>query len=289
MPDTTEVVDIENKQVILHTTIHYPETNNENEGETILLLHGGPGVAESFTEVANILKKKFRVVCFEQRGIGQSINPTHDYSMEAYISDIDAIATHLKLKKIHIWGHSWGGLLAQIYAEARPERIWTMFLSSPSSGTNELWIETEKEVLAYNQANSTNWEFLQMGWYSLFGMMGLDWAYQNLFHLVLTVYHRNHAPNTIVDVRDLHTIKAEPINATRPCIQAYKATPTIVETPGFEIMLTYGDADIYGSSREKSISRYPTAKTKIIENCGHIPWIHNPTSFAAILNEFYSL
>ena len=158
-----KIVDILNDddETILHTTVHPPKTTKEN-AESIILLHGGPGVPEEYLELADILTTKYQVICFQQRGTGQSKNPSKNYSMEAYISDIEAIADHLELTKFHLFGQSWGGLYAQLYAQTHPERIHTLWLSSPSSGTNDLWGEVEKEVLAYNQAHCTDWEFLKM-------------------------------------------------------------------------------------------------------------------------------
>jgi len=281
-----KVVDIPNDKATIHATIH---SSKSEDGESIILLHGGPGVPEPMTELADILTAKFQVICFQQRGTGESFNPSGDYSMEAYISDINAIADHFGLTKFHLFGHSWGGLYAQIYAQAHPERLYTVFLSSPSSGTNNLWAETEKAVLAYNQRNSTSWEFLKMGIYSLMGAFGYDWAYQSLFVLVLTAYHRNHTPELVIDPASFEPIKADPINKTRPKIIEYKPLPEIVESAPYRIMMTYGDADIYGPSQEKSLARYPTVKTEIIKDCGHIPWVHSPTRFETLLKSFYSL
>jgi len=285
-----KVVDIPNDKVTLHTTIHPSKSGDESSSvESIILLHGGPGVPEEMNELADILTAKFQVINFQQRGTGESSNPSRDYSMEAYISDIDAIANHLGLTKFHLFGQSWGGLYAQIYAQAHPEKLYTLFLSSPSSGTNDLWKETEKEVLAYNQRNSTGWEFLKMGIYSLRGAFGSDRAYQSLFVLVLTAYHRNHAPEVVIDPSSFKPITANPINKTRPKIIEYEALPEIEETTPYRIMMTYGDADIYGPSREKSLARYPNATTEIIKDCGHIPWVHSPTRFETLLKSFYSL
>ena len=137
--------------------------------------------------------------------------------MEAYVSDIETIADHLKLTKFHLFGQSWGGLYAQLYAQTHPERIHTLWLSSPSSGTNDLWGEVEKEVLAYNQAHCTDWEFLKMGIYSLLGgAFGIDWAFRSLFVLVLNAYHRDHKPDLVIDPSAFEPIKADPINKTRP-------------------------------------------------------------------------
>jgi proline iminopeptidase len=261
--------------------------NKNVNAETVILLHGGPGVPDAMTPIAQALSAKYQVVNFEQRGTGDSKNPSRDYSIQGYIDDLDAIAKHFELDQFHLFGHSWGGLYAQIYAEVRPGNIKSMFLSSPSSGTNQLWVQTENEVLSYNKERATPWEFLQMGWYSLLGMFGSDSAYQSLFLLVLNNYHKGFG-DIEVDAKLLANVRAVPINLTRPNIVQYKALDRI-ENPSFPIVITYGVNDIYGPSRTEVSARFPTAKQRTIEKSGHIPWYHNPSAFDEILKEFFSL
>ena len=278
---TTSIV--ENGKVTLNVTLYA----KEDDSETIFLLHGGPGVPDPMSDVALRLSAKYQVIYFEQRGTGTSKNPDRDYTMESYVEDIESIAEHFQLTKFHIFGHSWGGLYAQIYASVHPERIVSLFLCSPSSGTNHLWTATENEVLLFNRQHASTWEFLKLGWYSLLGMLGTDSAYQNLFEIVLTLYHRGHATIDI-DRSTLQAVKADPINLTRPNIVKYKLLET-VENPTYKVMITYGDDDIYGSSKSEVFSRYPSCQHFEIENCGHLAWIHNPTRFGTILDEFYAL
>lgn len=271
-----------NEDVTLHVTL-YPKEN----ADTVILLHGGPGVPDPFTAIVLALTPKYSVINFEQRGSGKSNNPSRNYSIEGFISDIQAITKHFNLNQFHIFGHSWGGLYAQIYAECYPENIQSLFLCSPSSGTNTLWKTTEEEVLALNKQCATNWEFLKMGWFSLLGMIGSDVAYQRMFYLVMTLYHRGHS-DIEVDREVLKAVKADPVNQTRPNIVKYKALEK-VENPKFPIVIIYGDSDIYGQSKAEAALRYPTSKSYEIQNCGHIPWLHNPTRFGAIMDDFYSL
>jgi hypothetical protein len=65
----------------------------------------------------------------------------------------------------------------------------------------------------------------------------------------------------------------------------YKALPNILN-PSFPIVA----ADIYGpTSKAKVLLRYPTAKYYEIEQSGHIPLLHNPSKFGAILDCLYSI
>lgn len=261
---------------------------NENAEESIIMLHGGPGYPDSFVEVSEVLNDKFRVISFHQRGTGLSKNPSKDYSIDSYISDIEAISEYFQLSSFHIYGHSWGGLYGQLYAEKHSSKVLSLFLSSPSSGTGELWTEMENCVLQYLQNKASDWEFMQMGLFSLVGaVFGLDWAHRKLFHLVLTVYHRGHTGEIHID--EEVNVKAEPIIETRKHLQKHKELPLVIEDTPYPVALTYGESDIYGSTMEKSIARYPSAKMHIIESAGHIPYIHNPSQYFKVVKEFYQL
>lgn len=258
--------------------------SNDNP-ETIILLHGGPGVPDDMLEIVNQLMGKYQVITFEQRGVGLSECKRCEFKMEDYISDLDAICNSLKLDSFHLFGHSWGGLYAQIYAESRPNKIRSLFLCSPSSGTNKNWKKTEKEVLQFNKDNTSNKEWLKMGWNSLLGMFGNDKAYRKIFKQVLKNYHKDYLEVEITD-EFLKKIFSRPINKTRKEIIKYKFLKKFNKAD-YPIIITYGEFDIYGESKNNLIKRFSIAKIEIIEKCGHIPWKHNPKEFSKILTPFY--
>ncbi|MBC8147084.1 MAG: alpha/beta hydrolase [Bacteroidetes bacterium] len=271
---------IQNGNTILNVKVY-----SRDKTEAIILLHGGPGVPDEMTEIVNILKEEYKVITFEQRGVGLSKCQKCSFTMNDYISDVDIIIKKLNIKEFHLFGHSWGGLYAQIYAKERPDKIKSLFLCSPSSGTNKIWKKTENEVMQFNKNNTSKNEWLKMGWNSLLGMFGSDKAYRKLFKQVLKNYHKNYSK---VEIKDefLNKISSKPINKTRSEIIKYKLLNEFYN-PNFPIIITYGKNDIYGESKNELIKRFPTAKVEIIDNCGHIPWKHNPIEFEMILNEFY--
>lgn len=271
---------IKNGSTILNVTVY-----SSDKTETIILLHGGPGVPDDMIEVVTILKEKYKVITFEQRGTGLSKCQKCSFTMKDYISDIDAISKKLNIKEFHLFGHSWGGLYAQVYALERPDKIKSLFLCSPGSGTNSTWKKTEKEVLRFNKNNSSKGEWLKMGWNSLLGMLGSDKAYRKLFSQVLKNYHKNYSEQEFKD-EFLVKIFSKPINKTRKEIIKYKALIKF-NNPNHPIIITYGENDIYGESKKELIKRFPTSKVKTIEKSGHIPWKHNLEEFNVILNKFY--
>ncbi|MCF6343877.1 MAG: alpha/beta hydrolase [Devosiaceae bacterium] len=261
----------------------YPKEN----AQTVILLHGGPGVPDEMQEVVALLKQKYQVIGFEQRGVGNSLCNDCEYLMEEYISDIDAIAKYFELDSFHLFGHSWGGLYAQIYFEKNPNKIKSLFLVSPSSGTNEVWKQVQGEVLAYNQNSVSLLTWVKMGFDSLLGMLGSDVAYQKLFKQVVQNYNKNYGGGTLSD-EVLRKIRAEPINKTAKQIGLYSMLEKN-QTSQVPIIITYGEDDIYGESKRLLYDRFPSAEPIILKNSGHIPWKHSPEEFSKILKSFYAI
>ena len=274
----TELID--NNGDKLFTSI-YP-----NEGkETVILLHGGPGFPSDLTFVAETLSDKFQVITFHQRGTKESPCASNDYSMNAYIADLEAVAKHYNIEKFHLFGHSWGGLFAQIYAEQHPEKLLSLFLCCPGSGTNKEWKQTEKEVMQLNKSKSTSGQWMKMGMNNLLGMFGSSNAYKRLFKQVMKNYNDGFITTENLGI-DFDNLKADPINKTRKEIVKYPILKTNLN-PTFNITIVYGNKDIYKSSKDFVLNRYPTAKVSTIKNCGHLPWLHNPTDYKQILENHY--
>ena len=260
----------------------------KEKAESVILLHGGPGVPMDFSPIAERISRAYQVISFDQRGTGRSPAAGAAYSIEEYLDDIDAVARHFGLDRFHLFGHSWGGLYAQIYAEQNPQRIQSLFLSSPSSGTGAHWKETEREVMAFNRERAGAWGWTLMGVRSLLGLLGSDAAYQALFKQVMNNYHRDFDPSFIATDAMVENVRAEPVNRTRSKVIAYPLLRDAAERP-FPVMITYGWKDIYGESRRHVRDRYPCATIVEIENAGHLAWEQNPEKFFETLSLFYRL
>jgi proline iminopeptidase len=273
---------VENKETKLFVSV-YP---NEKR-ETIILLHGGPGVPDNLTRVAELLEDNFQIISFHQRGTSLSPCSNRDYSIDSYLTDIDSIARNFNIRKFHLFGHSWGGLYAQIYAEKHPANILSLFLCSPGSGTGRQWQETEKEVMKFNNSKCSFSELLGLGYNSLRGRLGNDRAYQKLFEQVIKNYNKGF---TITDVLtfDLQSVKAVPINLTRKELLKYPLLKNVPD-PLCKVTVTYGTEDIYGDSKKYVKERFPTAEFITIENCGHLPWFHNMAAFQKVLYNHFKI
>jgi proline iminopeptidase len=275
-------VKIESGGAELNTWI-YPKS----ETETVIILHGGPGVPTPMDSVINYLKNEYQVIFFQQRGTGNSFVKNDSYTIADYLLDINSIANYFELEKFHLFGHSWGGLYAQIYAQEFPGKVLSLFLVSPSSGTGYQWDETEDEVMAFNKSKVNFWQLMSMGYFSVAGMLGSDGAYQCLFKIVLSNYNSDFNIEE-QNLNWLEGVRSEPINATRKSISNYPILKNM-EDPEFRVTITYGEKDIYGKSSEYVKNRYKGAQIFIIKNSGHIPWLHNRDRFIQILYSHFGI
>lgn len=275
---------LKTKNSILNLTI-----DGKNNSETVILLHGGPGVPDYMAEISKFLESKYRVVRFDQRGVGESECLNKKYNIEQYLTDIDEILNYLKVDKVHILGHSWGGLLAQLWASRNPEKLHTLFLCSPSSGTGEVWKQMEKEVMAYNKNKSSQKEWMKIGLNSLFGILGSNYGYRNIFRLLWSYYFKEPKIAPPAGEQWLSGISAQAINKTRKNIISLNnnALDEALESFNKPVSAVFGSYDIYGESKMLIKKRFTNLNYTILEKSGHLPWLQNAEAFSKILSKHY--
>lgn len=110
----------------------YVRVNGDlQSGRTPLLLtHGGPGGALWQFFPALPLAQDRAVVLYDQLDSGRSDAPgdARNWTVDRFVGEIGAIRTALRLDRVHLLGHSWGGILANRYAAARPAGLRSVIL-----------------------------------------------------------------------------------------------------------------------------------------------------------------
>ncbi len=92
----------------------------EGDGErTMVLVNGLADDLESWAaQVPAFLGAGYRVLRFDNRGIGKSDRPPGPYTTALMAADAKALVDHLGLSRVHMLGVSMGGMIAQEYALA---------------------------------------------------------------------------------------------------------------------------------------------------------------------------
>src|SRR3984957_10253298 len=103
------------------------ELNYKLEGdgeETIVLINGLADDLETWAlQIDDFLAAGYRVLRFDNRGIGQSGKPAGPYSSKMLADDAKALVDALAITDFHLMGVSMGGMIAQEYALSYPQDL----------------------------------------------------------------------------------------------------------------------------------------------------------------------
>jgi 3-oxoadipate enol-lactonase len=94
----------------------------EGEGaETVVLVNGLADDLESWGyQTPALVEAGFRVLTFDNRGVGESDKPAGPYTTKLFAQDTKALVDSLGISDFHLLGVSMGGMIVQEYALAYP-------------------------------------------------------------------------------------------------------------------------------------------------------------------------
>lgn len=111
----------------------YRSFGEPTDKPALLLLHGGPGGA-SFNDVPFVeeIARDRLVVQYDQLETGRSqrLGDVSGLTIDAHVAELDAVRDALHLTDVHVWGHSWGGMLAYAYALTQPQGLRSVIAAS---------------------------------------------------------------------------------------------------------------------------------------------------------------
>jgi len=134
---------------------YVPVGDNMVTKPVLFAVHGGPGSDHSdFKPWLTPLSEQYQLVYLDQRCNGQSerVDPaTCTYDQLA--DDIEALRQYLGFEKISVLGHSFGGMIAQVYAARYPQSIDKLLLicTAPSYGFYKDAMEFAKRIATPEQ------------------------------------------------------------------------------------------------------------------------------------------
>lgn len=115
----------------------------------IVLLHGGPGSTHEYIEVVAQLTTLYAipVILYDQLGNGRSTHlPEKNddasfWTTSLFVDELHNLLEHLGIHDDYdVLGHSWGGMLAAIFATQQPKGLHKLIISD-SPASMKLWME----------------------------------------------------------------------------------------------------------------------------------------------------
>jgi pimeloyl-ACP methyl ester carboxylesterase len=103
--------------------------DEEGSGDPVLLVMGFSYPADMWHRVWPALTDQFRVIRFDNRGVGRSDAPKGAYSIADMADDAMAVLDAAGVQRAHVYGASMGGGIAQEIFFRHPERVASLVLA----------------------------------------------------------------------------------------------------------------------------------------------------------------
>jgi cis-3-alkyl-4-acyloxetan-2-one decarboxylase len=101
---------------------HYLDEGSGNQ--PLLMLHGNPTWSFYYRNLILGFKASYRCVVPDHMGMGLSDKPqSYPYTLSKHIDNLEELVEHLKLDKITLVVHDWGGAIGMGFAVRHPDKI----------------------------------------------------------------------------------------------------------------------------------------------------------------------
>jgi proline iminopeptidase len=261
------------------------------EGEPILCLHGGPGMDSAyFFPDAGVwgpglraLAAEPRVVAYDQRGCGASGIPDVDQplALSRHVDDVERVRAALGLERPTILAHSFGCVLAILFALQNPDRLSRLVLVG-GAPTRSFMAGYRAAVAAElppeDQARLAE---IQAGVLD-------DEAMRERFLLALPLYfHRALSEQECASLLSTIRFSAAVNRAVAAGLDSYDLSPALphIRVPALVI---YGTSDrVVGPDYQLEFrGRLLTARFVAFQESGHFPFLEEPEPFARVVHYF---
>jgi 3-oxoadipate enol-lactonase len=112
----------------------FHELYGREDAQPLILLEGMGGDIPGWRRNIPVLAGELRVIAYDFRGNGNSDEPPGPATMATFVDDTIALLDALGVDRAHVYGQSFGGMVAQEMALTRPERVRTLILGCTHAG-----------------------------------------------------------------------------------------------------------------------------------------------------------
>jgi pimeloyl-ACP methyl ester carboxylesterase len=110
------------------------ELHGEDTAPPLILLEGLGGDIPGWRRNVPHLAAELFVIAYDFRGNGASDEPTAPCTMVTFVDDTVALLDALGVERVHVYGQSFGGMVAQELVLARPDRVCSLILACTHCG-----------------------------------------------------------------------------------------------------------------------------------------------------------
>ena len=259
----------------------------------VILLGGGPGFSSWNLEPiqTQISQMGYRVLLTDMLGIGENSHINPKSILSSWIQQVDSIVANeiTENESVILVGHSWGGLMAMLYARAHNDKVSKLILLNP--------VDPEKAAMQHltEEIQSRNEQFTETDWSKDEAWSNeVDNSNLNIEHLtlrqiqqVLPTYFMDYDLGT--KYAKQFTVRDFDIELNIQAWKEYDLNPIqFDEISRFQQPISFIDCNqdyLMPYNLNAMQKHMQFSEVSLIDQCGHFPWIEKPKIFYSELKK----
>ncbi|MGB0631189.1 MAG: alpha/beta fold hydrolase [Alphaproteobacteria bacterium] len=248
-----------------------PHHIEKGDGDVILFLHGVGGGAYSWMPQINSFAMKYKAAAWNMPGYGKSVL-SGGMTFPDLAKSLLALLDEEAWDKVHLVGHSMGGMVAQEFAVDHQDRLHSLTLSatspafgSPDGDFQKKFVEARLAPLAAGKT---------------MGNLATE-----LVQTMMSPEADPHGQQLAFDC--MSDVAAETYRAAVECIVTFEQRANLPKISVPTLVLA-GELDTNAPApmMEKMASKIPGARYVCLPGLGHLANLEDPQAFDAALSDF---
>ncbi|GAB3953736.1 alpha/beta hydrolase [Kribbella albertanoniae] len=261
------------------TTLSYHEVG---QGSVCLVLHGGMGTDHTMYRVLDPLGERLRLVYFDQRGTGRSGRPPlNTLTMPQLADDAAELARQLGAEQVLVFGHSFGGFVAQELAVRHPDLVSGLVLAGTTAGQR-------------GDADRIDEDSGPPPSPALAAMIGkmvteadTDEKFAAMFREILPYYVHRFDPSGFSRLTAGAVADVATFHATVSLMRTWSVIDRLDQVKAPTLLLTGEHDPVCSPAQSRRIARrMKSADVVVFDNSGHFPWLDEPEQFYAVMHHW---
>ena len=249
--------------------------------ETVLCMHGLTRNSADFTDLADHLRERYRVIAVDQRGRGRSgYDPViANYTPLTYVQDMFTLLDKLGIAEVILVGTSMGGLMSFLMAAMQPQRIRRMIINDIGPEIDPRGLERIKSYVG-KSGPVQSWDEAVAQCRAINGMAFPDFSDEQWLDFTQGVFREeNGVPVLAYDPAIAQPMEDEDSGAVPPDLWAVFESSAAIPM----LVLRGADSDILSPEcLARMRARRSRVRVAVIPHRGHAPTLAEPASLAAI-------
>lgn len=246
-------------------------------GKPVFVLHGGPGMEFAyFLPYLDGLEGHARLIYVDQPGHGLSerFPPGEPYTMAGAVAALDGLREALGIETVTLLGHSYGGMVSQLYALAHPDRVAALVLVDTLA--TPAWADdVEANFQRYGNPEQRN--------------LPLGLSTEERFRIYFPLYfwpEDRAASEAFLDRAILSDEPQRQLTATR-AFRAFDMRGDLAQITATTLVLV-GERDLITTPAQARILHegIPDSRLYVFPETGHNPFVEETAAFTRVVAAF---